>query len=427
MSEDQPPVAPPQGDERAGVLRTLRELPPPVLALLCGTAVNRMGSFVSLFLVLYVTGLGFRPAEAGGALTAFGLGSIAGVVAGGAATDRFGARNVIVTSMALSGVGVGTVGFVTGYLPLLGISLAIGAVTQLYRPASTTMLSELTPPRRLVITTAASRLGLNVGATLAPLLGVWLAGFGYRAVFLADAITSVVFAVAAMVVLPGGRPGREAAHAVRHGDRERGGYRAVLRDRRYLLVLAAMFATAFAEVQYQAVLPLEIRDRGLPTAVYGAVVALNGALVILLELPLTPYVQRLPMRTAISVGTLLIGGGLALFGVTAGVWLLFAAALVWTMGEIVSAPSSNAYPALAAPGHLRSRYIGAFAACHTIGYAVGPAVGTALFQYDGALVWLMCAGLGVAGFSAMWFGVRTPPHEIAPAARATPCPATDLN
>lgn len=431
MADEQAPApaAEASGEEaRAGVLRTLRELPRPTVVLLFGIALNRMGSFIALFLVLYLTSLGYRPSAAGLALTSFGAGSIAGTFAGGAAADRLGPRRTIVVSMLLSSVAIAAIAGVRSLIPLLPISFAAGGLTQTYRPAAMTMLAELTPPSRLIITSAASRLGLNVGAAIAPLIGVWLISYSYRAAFVVNAAVSLAFAIVAWAVLPG--PVRHEAQAAAGLDAEdsgttRGGashrgpaekssarYRDLLSDHRFMLVIGAMFVTAIAEVQCQTILPLEIRHRGLPTVVYAAVMALNGALVIAVELPLTGLIQRLSMRLTISSGCLLLGCGLALFGIPAGAWIFFAGTVVWTAGEIVSAPSIAAYPALAAPEQrLRSRYIGALATCQSAGWAIGPSIGTTVFQASDTAAFIMCAGLGAIAFLGMRAGVSEKPRS----------------
>jgi MFS family permease len=406
------------GQAPAGTLRTLRELPRPAVVLLAGVALSRAGSFLSIFLVLYLTSTGYKAAAAGVALTVYGIGSILGTLAGGSATGRFGPRVTIVVSSLATGVAVAAFPVVKGFVPLTILCFAVGGTSQTYRPAAATLLAELTPPSRLVITSAASRLGLNVGAAAGPLLGAWLAGISYPLMFEVNAAVSVAFAIVAQVALPG-RPrlGRGPATATADaavadaavGPGRPARYRDLLADRRFLLVLAGMFITAIAEMQYQAALPLEIRQRGLPTTIYGGLLALNGALVIAVELPLTGLIRRLPMRTTIAAGCLLLGVGLALFGVPAGTAFLFAAAVVWTLGEIISAPSIVAYPALAAPSpELRGHYIGALNTFQSAGWAIGPAIGTALFEFRSAAPWIMCAAAGLLAFGCMWLGVRDP-------------------
>ncbi|MDX3105766.1 MFS transporter, partial [Nonomuraea angiospora] len=349
----------PADEAPAGVIRTLRELPRPAIVLLFGIALNRMGSFVALFLVLYLTGLGYSPAQAGFVLTGFGVGSIVGTFVGGSVTGRFGARAVIVWSMLLCGLSTAGLAAVTALVSLLIVGFAAGAFGQMYRPAAATMLAELTPPQRLVMTSAAGRFGLNLGAAVGPLLGVWLAAaYSYQVVFAVNALVDLLFALVVLLVIPAGAghrapedtaaPEDPAARADTADREDTARYRDLLRDRRFLLFLAGMFITAVAEVQYQSTLPLEVQQRGYPTALYGAVVALNGALVILVELPLTTLIQRFSMRATVAAGCLLLGVGLGLFGLPFGPWVFILGAVVWTLGEIISAPSIGAYPALAA-------------------------------------------------------------------------------
>jgi MFS family permease len=419
---------PESGQPPEQLWRTLRELPRPVVVLLTGVAVNRMGSLLQIFLVLYLTRRGFSPSHAGFALTAYGAGSIAGVFASGPVSDRIGPRIAIVVAMAGSGVLVALVPFVRSYPLIILVCLLAGAVAQLYRPAALAMLASLTPAHRLVVTSAAYRLGLNVGVMLAPLLGVALIGYSYTLLFLVDAITSVVFAVVILVALPTVRPAvpdtgpdtrpQQATAAV-----QRSTYRALLADRRFLIVLGAQLAVALAEIQYQSVLPLQIEARKLPTVLYAIVLSLNGIMVILLELPLTAYVQRLPIRLSMAGGCALIGFGISLFGLPAGAWIFIAGAVVWTAGEIISAPSTSAYPALIAPPILRNRYIAAMNTSQTLGYAVGPSLGTSVYQSAGSGMWLMCLILGGLAGLGMWTGVVTP--KTSGDARYSDAPSTE--
>ncbi|GLI43111.1 MFS transporter [Glycomyces algeriensis] len=392
-----------------GVWSTLRDLPPSVITLLVGIALSRTGTFIAVFLTLYLTARGHTPASAGLALTVFGVGSIVGSFASGTVTAWWGARQVIVGSMLLSGLAVLGVAFAEDYRLLVALAFAAGLFGQMYRPAAAAMMAALTPPQRLVMVSAAARLGLNVGAALGPMLGVWLLTHSFALMFVVNALTHLAFGLIALFLLPNAREGQESSD-----EAPAVSYRDVFKDSKYVLVIVAMFLTGFIESQYQAVLPLQILSEGHPAWLYGTIVTLNGAIVILFELPVTRYTQRLPMRTTIAFGSLFIGAGLALFGVPAGIWVCFAGVLVWTFGEIISAPSVVAYPALAAPtDRHRSRYIGAITTAQIGGYALGPAVGTYLFQIEHSFVWIMCAAVGLVAFLAMWRGVREPEQALA--------------
>ena len=61
--------APAKAGDDAGIWITLRESPPAVKALLAGVFVNRLGAFLQIFLVLFLTKRGFSEVEAGTALS----------------------------------------------------------------------------------------------------------------------------------------------------------------------------------------------------------------------------------------------------------------------------------------------------------------------------------------------------------------------
>ncbi|MDQ1739181.1 MAG: hypothetical protein QOE53_833, partial [Pseudonocardiales bacterium] len=50
--------------ESAGIWRTFNESPTAVKAIFAGVFVNRLGAFLSIFLVLFMTSKGRSPAEA---------------------------------------------------------------------------------------------------------------------------------------------------------------------------------------------------------------------------------------------------------------------------------------------------------------------------------------------------------------------------
>jgi MFS family permease len=387
---------------QAGALRTWRDSPPPAKALVVGLFVNRLGGFLLVFLVLYLIDRGLTATQAGTALGVHGAGSIVGVLAGGALADRLGARRAIVGSMAASAVLMVALLQTRPYPAVLAVAFAVGATSQVYRPAAATVLSRLTPPDRQVMIFATYRLALNLGTTVAPLLGAALVAVSYSALFYVEAAAMLGYAAIVAVALPADAPPEARAAGPAPAGR---GYAAALADRRYLIFLAATFLNALIYVQYLAILPLSVRADGLAVAVYGSLVALNGLLVITCELPLTTVTQRWAARTAAMVGLALTGVGLSLYGPAWGVLGLVAATMLWTFGEIVSGPTMSAYPATAGPPALRGRYIGASQAVFGLGFALGPIVGVAAWNRFGDVVWWACGAISLLAVLAAASGM----------------------
>jgi MFS family permease len=251
------------------------------------------------------------------------------------------------------------------------------------------------------------QLALNIGATTAPLIGVVFIGISYRLLFVGEASAALIYVLIAAVVLPPDKPRAARAAAgttavpdpalAGSGRRARTGYVAVLSDTRYLAFLTAMLLTAVVYAQYLSTLPLYLRERGLPTALYGGLLALNSIVVIVGQLPVTKVVQRWQPRTVIVTGALMTGGGMALYGPTWGVAGLAIATLSWSVAECVGTPTAFfSYPAQAAPDGLRGRYIGMSQAFFQVGYAVGPVLGVLLWRHAGTAVWWWCGALSLA-------------------------------
>jgi MFS family permease len=404
IAETPDPTEPATEPGAAGVLRTWLDTPLAGKAILAGIVVNRFGAFMQIYLVLFLTHRGFSTVQAGLALGIYGAGAVVGVLVGGELTDRLGSRRTILFSMS------GTAAFILAvlyvpYFPALLIAVGVvAAIGQAYRPASSTLLAELTPKARYTMTFAMYRLAFNVGSMVAPLLGAVLVAVSYNLLFWVEALAAVGYAVIAIVALPAKGGGRKKAAA--EMDQGRTSYLDVIRDRRFMLFLVSMMINALIYIQYLSVLPLAMKAAGLATGYYAAMVALNGAVVVGFELFITKFTQRWPLRLIMALGFLLLGGGRALYAIPWGLAIFVIGTLVWTLAEIIAGPTMFAYPPMAAPKHLRGRYIAASSAMFGVGTAVGPIVGLALWSSVGVHVWWILALVEFAGLAAAMAGVR---------------------
>ena len=397
-----------------GIWRTFRESSLAVKAILAGIFVNRVGGFLNIFLVLFLTSKGYSTEQATIALGVYGAGSVVGVLVGGALADRLGARNATVLGTASSALLVASLLYLPHYPLLLGVVAALGVLSQIYRPASATLLSDLTPAERQVMIFAMYRFCLNLGTTAAPLIGFALYDLdhhGYTLVFWGEAAVALSYAVIALVALPS----RQATAATASADaapEPAGSYRTVLGDRRYVLYLFAMFFNAIVYVQYLSTLPLDVKAAGLTILWYTIAVSLNGLIVIAFELPLTKVSQRLPFKLTIGLAFALVGVGNAFYGLPLIPATVVAGTLIWTIGEIIGAPSAFAYPAIAGPPQLKGHYIGSFQFMFGLGTAIGPMVGGVLFARLGHAFWPVIATGSVIATVLAVSGVRPRPSAV---------------
>ncbi|MPZ26727.1 MAG: MFS transporter [Micromonosporaceae bacterium] len=378
-----------------GVLATWRHTPGPVKAVLAGVFVNRLGGFLQIFLVLFLTDRGYTSSQAGLALGLYGAGAVAGTFAGGWLSDRLSARTVTLISMMGSALLLVAILYFKVYLLLLLVAILVGAVSQLYRPAAQAMVTELTPVSRLVMVTAMYRLCLNLGTTAAPLIGVALASVSYDLLFWAEALAALTYGLIALVALPRGRRVRPSAPEQAQERPPRSGYLALLDDWRYLVFLAAFLLLCVVYSQYTAALPLAIVGAGLSTWWYGAVVTVNAFIVVTCEVVATRWVQTWPLRLTQMSGFALLAIGYGIYAIDMIPLFLILGTLVWTLSEIIGAPTIYAYPGLVAPAHLRGRYFGAMQGMFGLGSTLGPILGIALFERVGQQMFMWAALVAV--------------------------------
>lgn len=410
----------------ATVWGTFRQSPLAVKVLLTGVFINRLSGFLNIFLVLFLTAKGYSTERASLALGVYGAGAIIGVLIGGGLADRLGARLATVISMASSSVLIASLLFLPGYTLVLVAVALVGLGGQLYRPASATLLSELTPKNQQVMIFAMYRFGLNLGAMAAPLVGFGLYDLGgqqYDLLFWGEAGVALLYAVMAWLALPARSL---ASHVSSAGATEQsGGYARLLRDRRYLVYLLAMFLHSIVYVQYLSTLPLDVTAEQVRIFWYTVAVALNGFVVIAFELALTKITQNWPFKVTIGLAFGLLGSGVAFYALPLGPAVIVIGTLIWSLGEIIGGPAIFAYPAVAGPAELKSRYIGSFQFMFGLGSAVGPMVGGWLFVRLGHDVWLVLAAVSAVATTLGVLAVRKPAESVTTLSESETSPSTE--
>jgi MFS family permease len=387
-------------------------LPRTAWILFAGTFVLRLASFVFPFLALYLTRNGLSVTQAGLAITGYGIGATLAQLSGGLLTDRIGRRNAIAISMITS-AGLVLLLLQARSLPaVLAIVIVYSFFAELHRPASGALIADLVPPAHRVAAYAFNRLLFNIAFAVGLALGGFLAEEHFEVLFVADAVTSAAFGVISLVALPHG------TRTTKEQDRQIGGARAaILADKGFLLVLAAILASALVYAQGYSTFPLWVRDQGFPERVYGFLQGGNGLLVAVFELGVTAIAMRYPRIRMIALGVLLTGLGFGGFGILlSGVGMAVAVA-VWSFGEMFGSPSTAAFIADRAPAHLRGRYQSALGITYSLAFTIGPIGGTALYEWWPRGLWIVCAALGVVGASLALAGQRYPTPALAEAPR----------
>lgn len=376
-----------------------------VWLLALASLINRAGTMVLPFLTLYLTSeRGFTDIQAGQALAVFGVGAMVGSYGGGWLCDYVAPRSIMVGSLVLTAAGFLLLERAETWPAILAALLFWSVVGEAFRPANFAAVAAVAEPGRITQSFLLIRLAINVGMTLGPALGGFLAMRDYHWLFRLDAFTCVLAAgLLAMAFRPvqAGRRKEGAEAAAGAPARSPWG------DPFFLGLVVLFFVLATVLFQITSTYPLTLRDvYSFSEATIGVVLAINTLLVVLFEMVIVHSVREWNQLRLAGLGCLLfcMGFGLLPFGTGLGAPLAYVAAtvVVWSFGEMLSMPISSGLVANRADERSRGRYMGLYLLAFSLAFVVAPVIGTRIYQYWGAqTLWLLCGATGIplwAGF-----------------------------
>jgi len=362
------------------------------------------------FLSLYLyQDRGLSMTVVGTILLAAGLCSAVSQAFGGALSDRFGRRPILLTVTFVS------IFLYTGLAVLIGISAPVWAIVVAYiagrstltitRPVISAMVADFTSKERLTEAYGILRIGANIGWAAGPAIGGYLATFlPYGWLFGVPALTCCIVSFIVFFFV------RESSS----GMGGRVGFRSVLPpagDRAFLVFTMVSLLLFIVMGQMVSTLSIFAVDRvGFSFAQYSLLLTLNGLIVIFFQYPMTLALRRIAKYRALILGSLLyVFGYLSLGWITQFGWALGAMAII-TAGEIIHSPVTLSVIGELSPQDQRGRYMGFFGLSETIGIAMGPLVGGILldaFPFDLRLVWAPIASIAlIAAIGYRWWARR---------------------
>ena len=369
---------------------------PRTLWVLCaGSFINRFGTFVLPFILLYMTSLGFSPTQAGWAMGAYGIGRCLASLLGGWLADHIGRKGTIVFS-TLSGAAMMMVLSQVKTFELFIVTATLtGATAEMFGPAGHALVADLVPPPLRVTAFGALRLAINAGFAFGPAVAGWLATRSFFWLFVGDAATTLIFGLIAWRLLPSGHL-HPKSNAHWRDDLDQ-----VFHDRSLQLLWIATAAIAIVFFQTNSSFALHVKASGFDPQTYGNLCAMNGVLIVLFELPLTQLTQRVRAEWTMALGYMVMGLGFGLNALGSTLPYLIASMMVLTLGEMLNAPYSAAFAAELAPAHLRGRYMGVQSMAWTQAFIVAPILGTQLYHSKPDLLWGGSVAVGLLSASLM--------------------------
>jgi MFS family permease len=366
------------------------------------------------FLVLYLTRyLGISASIAGLAVSAYGVGGLVTAPIAGRLADRVGPFVVLRASLALTGVVLLIIPLTKNFAVIVGLTFLWAVVADAARPATMSVLTGSTPPERRKAAIAVNRLAVNLGMSIGPAVGGFLAVVSFPLLFVVDGLTSLAAAGVLTLLLSKNRhllaPPPTLGVARPITIRSRFAPSLVWNDRTAMLFFATAFLANIVFTQHQGAMPLYlVRDLHYRESFYGGLFVLNTLVIVAIEVPLNIAMAHWKTRVAIALATGLIAVGFGGLAVATTTLPIAITVIIWTFGEMIFFPTSVAYVAELAPAGKTGEYMGMYSASMSLALIIGPWLGAFLLDHVGApTTWSVMFVLGLLAASLFVFSSAT--------------------
>lgn len=386
-----------------------KEHHPIVHSILLGTILARAGSSMSLpFLALYLA----KNTDMNPIMIGFvsGAGALAGMVGGffgGALSDAFGRKRVMMGALYLWGAVFIGFGLATATWMFLALNLLNGLCRSFYEPVSQALMADLTPKEKRFRVFSLRYLCINIGVSVGPLLG---ALFGMMSGRLPFIITGSIYLFYAIVLY--GLLRRFGIRDIEGDKKEQvsigSAWRVIRKDTVFRWYLAGGVMGGISYSQMGVTLSQYIELKGLNEGInlFAILMSINAVVVVLLQVPLSRWMEKRKPIVSIAVGSGMYVLGNLGYAAADG-WILFVAAMVvFTLGEILTFPSTNLLIDGLAPEGLRGTYYGA-QSFNNLGHFLGPFIGGWMLDvWNGTVLFTLMAAVPVFGAGFYSYGQK---------------------
>ncbi len=369
------------------------------------TYINRAGAMVMLFLTKYLhESLFFSLAEIGWMLVCIGVGALFGSWLGGKLTDKIGFYTVMLSSLFLTGFGIISLMFLYDFKDICIGLFIVTAIADMYKPAMYIAVSNFTNKKNRTRALTLVRLAVNLGIVSGPVIaGLLIKKDNYDMLFWIDGLTCI-FAISIFMLLIDESKFYRARKKIHRKKKITNIIsRTLVEDKNFIIFLLASFSTAFLFFQLFTTIPMYNSDKlKLNELTIGLLLALNGLLIFLFEMPLIGFLERKNYQATkiILQGSMFMTSGFICMLFSKSIFVLILSIFLITIGQILLFSFSNSFAFTRARSGQEGKYMGFYAMSFSAAQILSPKVGFSVIEnFNYFSNWLLMAGVGLVAIS----------------------------
>lgn len=395
-----------------------RSFSPPLQRFFVATVANMIGSAALFaFALVYLHDVrGISLGRAGFAVGAMSFVMVLTTPLGGALTDRFGPKPILMVGCVLSIAAASSFAFVSTFVEAVLASSLLGIANALWFPSQSALLALIVTPAERPAVSAFQRAALNLGAALGAVIGGLIVRSetltSYRWLIALDVATYVVF----LCVLPSMPAG--TIEGVETSESS-AGYKAVLRDSFFMKLLMTDIAIAMGFGFLWAFTPAYASEIGIGNATIGILFGLGAASIVVTQIATLRWARGGNRMNWLALMNLWFVGAFTVMLVTPHVSLALAVAgigvaqVLGGFGEAVLGAVRTPLTSDLAPEDLMGRYHGLATMVFQICMGLANVIGGLVMQHSLSLVWAIPLALSIAGvLGTVRIRHRIPAHLV---------------
>ena len=380
-------------------------LPKEIWILSLALFINRFGAMVLAFLTLYLTNrLDFTMVEAGGILSAFGLGSLVGSFASGKLCRPLGAIRTQIIGLLVAVPCCLMVPLFESWTGVASMMFLFSGFSESVRPANNVAVSQLTTPEQTTRAFGLQRMAVNLGFSFGPAIGGVLAEIDFVWLFVVDGITTCLGGLILLWFFGFRKYAKDKATAKRQqlAESERG-HGSPLFDLQFVAFLSILLGVGLIFFQFHATYPKYLEEHySMSKPMIGLMFSINTAIIVAIEMILVDKLKDRPILKVIGWGAFLSCLGFAILPFGTTIWVCAISMIVITSGEMLLFPFCSSFVAQRSRGRDQGAYMSWFAMNFSLSAILAPSIGTFVYELNPSWLWYWSGYFSLIGLGGYY-------------------------
>ncbi len=367
------------------------------------TYINRAGAMVMLFLTKYLNEkMSFNLTEIGWMLVCIGIGALVGNWIGGKLTDKLGYYTIMLSSLFLTGFGIISLMFLYNFIEICVGLFVVTIFADAYKPAMYIAVSNFTESKNRTRALTLVRLAVNLGIVTGPIIaGIILQNNNYDMLFWIDGLTCVIAISIFIWMIDESKIYKARTIILNKKEKIKIKKSTIEIDTNYVIFILASFLTALLFFQLFTTIPLYNSDKLKLTEIQiGMLLALNGLLIFLIEMPLITFLEKksIDATKIIFFGSIFMTCGFLSLLIYKSILILVLSIFLITIGQILLFSFSNSFAFTRAKIGQEGKYMAFYAMSFSAAQIISPKVGLIIIEhYSYFSNWLLMGCIGMIG------------------------------